>query len=144
MHCILKYSFISDILRKSADLRDFDKSKIITARWLKTLISEIVCFANCSHAAVGRAYQKAVYWWWNDKPPASGVSQTVHWFHRKAKTLMHYVLWPKTFNIRNRQQLQQWWFSLFFLTHSRVCTVVYGPTQTTAYARCYTDSSHCQ
>lgn len=52
MHCISKHRMINDIMEKITDLSDFDKVKIIVARWLKTSIFETAYLVNYSCAVL--------------------------------------------------------------------------------------------
>ncbi|KFM72688.1 hypothetical protein X975_11519, partial [Stegodyphus mimosarum] len=58
MHCLSRHSAISDIMGKAADLYDFNKGQIITARRLGKSISEMVRLVGCSCAVVVSTYPK--------------------------------------------------------------------------------------
>ena len=96
MHCLSKHSAISDIIRKAADLSNFDKGEIGMARRLGTSISETASLVGCSRAVVVSTNRK----WCMDGETTSrrpAVCRPRSIPYRGERRLL-----PKSYNSRNQ------------------------------------------
>lgn len=91
IHCILIYSVIIDIMRKSTHLKDFDKFQIVIAWRLEISVWGTILSVSCSCAVVTSTYQM----WRMDGETTSSLLDVCREFERRVDILTHYSWRPK-------------------------------------------------